>query len=456
MRQQGTRPASSRPDYDDEPPPSVPGPTPADWAAYVGACLLRRKWSALAVFLAGSAVTAAYLALKKPVYHAEARVLAQRQQARPSGIGYEDVPTRSAWDMIHGRENLVAIVRSANLLADGEGSTAVRPPLLSFLRGRESHAGEAPIDTLVDILDKRLKVTSEEGTVSIELDWPDPQQAYDIVHAALQNFLEVRYLREVKAFDEVISALRGRAAELRDELEAAIEASKPTSQGEPRPVAAPVRQPSEEVVRLQSLLESKRRAIQDVEEFRRRRLADLQAQLDRTRNTLSEAHPTVIGLRKDIEAASRESPQIEALHEEERRIAKDLSEALARRAAVRAVRSEAAAAPAPPVRAQEDQRVTQARVQYEQTLSRVNAAQIDLDAARAAFKYRYAVVWPPSVPKEPVSPDPRKIVSAGLIASLLLAVLVAVTPALWTGRIVRRWQVEQLEIPVLGEIRRRG
>jgi uncharacterized protein involved in exopolysaccharide biosynthesis len=452
----------ARPSEEGWSPSGPPGPTPFDWVAYALACVRRRKLIAALVFVAGVSASVAYLLVRTPVYRAEARVLAQRQQGTLSGVGYQDVPTASAWDVIHGRENLVAIVRSTNLLAaapPSSGKRALPKSLLGFVRGRATRTDEDPVDTLVDILDKRLKVTADEGTVSIELDWPDPQQAYDIVHAALQNFLEVRYLREVKAFDDVISVLRGRAAVLRDELAAAIDASRART---PRPVAAAparVRQASEEAVRLQSLLEAKQRAIQDVEDLRRRRLAELQAQLDQARNTLSDAHPTVIGLRKDIEAAGRESPQIEALREEERRLRKELADRLAHEG-VSSSASAAALAPPPPVepssRNGEDQRVTQARVQYEQMLSRVNAAQVELDAARSGFKYRYSVVWPPRLPREPVSPNPKKILPLGFFASLVLAIAAAVAPDVWAGRIVSRWQVDRvLQLPVLGEIHRR-
>ena len=88
-----------------------------------------------------------------------------------------------------------------------------------------------------------------------------------------------------------------------------------------------------------------------------------------------------------------------------------------------------------------------ARFQYQQMVERVSAAQIDLDAARSAFKYRYHVVWPPEVPRKPVSPKAWKVFGLGSVASLLLALLVAAVPGLRSGRIEERWQVERIPRP---------
>src|SRR3990167_5647193 len=46
-----------------------------------------------------------------------------------------------------------------------------------------------------------------------------------------------------------------------------------------------------------------------------------------------------------------------------------------------------------------------AAAKYEELLMRIDGARIEQDTARAAFKYRYSVVRPASVPKKPVKPD---------------------------------------------------
>ncbi|BDG04634.1 GumC family protein [Anaeromyxobacter oryzae] len=446
------------------------GPTPAEWTRLVLGAARRRKLVTAFVFACGLAACAVYYRTKTPVYRVQTTILAQRQQALPSNVRPtgEDAPTRFAWEIVHRRENLLALVDEAGLLQRP-------PPVDSVELPRKLRAGASasddPRDRLARYLDEKLQVTADEGTITITLDWPDAQQGYLIVQGALQNFIEARHLREVTSIDEVISVLRGHVVTARENLDRVLaQVQREQAQQAPRVVYrdlqpaprpdAMVQAPDEDLVRLKSMLEAKQRAIQDVEEFRRRRLADLQAQLDERRNTYSDAHPSVIGLRRDIDSLSRESPQITALREEEAKLRKEY--------AARSGRDAPSASPAParvvevrsaPQRssasAEEDERVREARFQYQRILERVNAAQLELDAVRAAFKYRYNVIWPPEEPRTPVSPDPTKVFGLGTVLSIFLAVLAAAWPDVRGGRIVERWQIErELGVPILSELRR--
>jgi uncharacterized protein involved in exopolysaccharide biosynthesis len=224
-----------------------------------------------------------------------------------------------------------------------------------------------------------------------------------------------------------------------------------------------VPQQSEELIGLKSMLEAKERQIRDLEEMRLRRLADLQAQLDQTRTVYSEAHPSVIALRRDIETLSRESPQIVALREDASGLRRQYAARLSQEGAREAPPSAVSAAPAVPrsIRfgrvefPEEDERVRQARDQYQSMVNRLNQAQLDLDTARAAFKLRYNVIWPAEVPKDPVSPNPEKVFGLGILGALFLAVFAAAYPDLRRGRIVERWQIERtLRLPILAELER--
>ena len=215
---------------------------------------------------------------------------------------------------------------------------------------------------------------------------------------------------------------------------------------------------TEELVKVKSLIDAKERAIGDVEEFRRRRLADLQAQLDLQRGILSDAHPTIQNLRQDIAALSLESPQVTGLREEQRRLREEY--------AARMALEQGKAGPSPglpayrtttttPTNVEENERVRQARAEYQQMLDRTSSALLDLDNARAGFKYRYDVVWPAQVPKKPVSPNPFKVFGLGLVGAIGLAFLAAAAAALRSGRILVDWQVEKtLALPILGRIHR--
>jgi uncharacterized protein involved in exopolysaccharide biosynthesis len=451
------------------------GASLVDWGLLVLRAAWQRKWLALAVFVLCIDGLAVYYRTRTPVYHVEARILAQRQQALPSAMrpgAPDDTPTRSAWELVHRRENLIALIQEANLLPR-TGATPAKVGLLERLRRSMSgltggSTPEAdPMDALVLRLDRMLEVTTAEGTIAIAVDWPDPQQAYRLVEGALQNFLEARHLQEVTAIDEVISLLQGRAAALREQLERAVDETRRQAAregGRLARMATPQVQPalgSEELVKLKSMLDAKERAIADVEEFRRRRLADLQAQLDAQRGVYSDAHPAIISLRQDIDALSRDSPQIAALREQEAKLRKEYAARLAQEGprlgpSSPLLAAMGAATQAASPSADDSERVRDARFRYQQMVERMSAAQTDLDAARSAFKYRYNVIWPPEVPRKPVGPKPEKIFGLGGLASLFLALLAAAAPDLLSGRIVERWQVERsLDLQVLGELGRK-
>lgn len=437
-------------------------PTPADWARLALDAVWRRKLLAALAFVAGFFATGVYFVVRaqSPTYRVEARILAQRQQASPSVVRsvYMDLPTRSAWEIVHRRDNLIALARRAGLLPsvpDAAGGAAAPKDSPAAPTERPEQDDEDPLEGMVALLDSRLLVSVEEGTIAVRLDWHDPRQAYEIVQGAIDNFLEARHLQEVSAIDEVLAVLSAKTGALRRDLEGATADARrrPTTMrgGTPAP-----REASEELIRLRSQLESRQRGLQEVEEVRRRRAAELQAQLDQVRNTLSSAHPTVIGLHGDIEALTYDSPQIAKLREDVRQARRAYQERLAREGFPS---SPFAAAAPPPLDAgvrEEDQRVRELRMQYESIALQLQTAQVERDAARAAFKYRYDVIWPPRLPRDPVSPNPARIFPFGLLASLLLAVLAAAAPDLLQGRVVQRWQVERLlGLEVLGEIERR-
>jgi len=449
-------------------------PSALAWIVFGLNAVRRRPRLFVVVFLAGLAATTAYFRLKTPVYRVEARVMAQRQQALPGIVrsaGGEDSPSRSAHDLVHRRDNLLNLINQVGLLsrldaeAAGEGLHARLRRALASVTSAEAPVDD-PLDRLVLWLDRELLVLTSEGSVTIRLDWPDPQEAFKLVEAATQNFLEARHVQEITTRDEAISLLQGRISTLRDELDRAVEASRRHQYRrsvelpvEPRP-ALPPPAPSEELVRLRSLMDAKERAIGDVEEFRRRRLADLQAQLDLQRGVYSSAHPTIKSLVQDISALSQESPQVAGLREELRRLREEHAARLAAEGARQlAPTATVPAAPrvliptGPP---EETERVRQARYEYQQMVERTNAALLDLDNARAGFKYRYDVIWPAQVPRTPVSPEPAKVFGLGLLASFMLAVVAAAGSVLREGRIIMEWQLERsLDLKVLGRVARR-
>jgi uncharacterized protein involved in exopolysaccharide biosynthesis len=447
-------------EFESEGPPDSPaGPSLLDWARLVVGAVRRRWKIALAVFLLGLAGSVGFLQTRHPVYRVETRILAQRQSMLPSVVKptvTDDSPTRAAFELVHRRENVVAIARAVQL---------VDTPAPGDVSERSVPGGEeGPFDLMVRRLDAALRVEVEEGTITIGVDWSDPVQAFRIAETALQNFLEARHVQEITAIDEVISVLRGRVTVLRANLdrtiaEVALEyGHDPVSVPVARTPAAGAVLGSEELVRLKSMLDAKERAIKDIEEYRRKKLVELQGQLDEKRGIYSDAHPVVTGLKQEIAARADESPQVAGLREEEKQLRRQYQ---ARRAAEQ---PQGAAAPAPlrPSRklqtaaVDDDERVRQARAEYQTLVGRVSAAEVDLEAARTAFKYRYTVIWPAEIPRKPFSPKPVKILGVGAAASLLLALAVATLLELARGRVLETWQVEKgLGLPLLARVSRK-
>ena len=79
-----------------------------------------------------------------------------------------------------GRDNILAVMKATNLLEEWERA---RSPLLRFKDWLFGLLGSAPteddrIDALAGLIEDRLQVgTSDEGTVSFFIRWPDPQMA---------------------------------------------------------------------------------------------------------------------------------------------------------------------------------------------------------------------------------------------------------------------------------------
>jgi uncharacterized protein involved in exopolysaccharide biosynthesis len=447
------------------------GPYPTDYLGFALGAVRRRRRLAAGVFLGVLSATAAFYLLQPPRYRAEARIMALRQQALPSVVRSsmtEDRPTAAAWETIHRRENLVQLIEAAGLLNEpraGEPLDRLRRTTARFAEVFVSD--DDPLERLIRQLDRQLKVEADEVTINLELEWTDPQQAYRIVEGALQNFLEARHVQEVTALDESIAILRGRAAVLHAELEKVTEdtrrgllqdAARPPGPQLAAVAPVPVQSPSEELVRLRSMLEAKERAVGDVEDFRRRRLAELQAQYESRRSIYAETHPEMVNLRLDIATLSKDSTQITALRAEERRLREELQ---ARQAKEPQARPPIPLVVEPAPRQATDginaslersERVREARSRYEEVMESVNRAQLQLDTARSEFKHRYKILWPVQVPKKPISPNPWKIFGAGTLASLLLAFLAAAALDWRSGTVLERWQIERgLGIPVIWE-----
>jgi hypothetical protein len=441
--------------------------------------IFRRRRLALAVFSVIAAGTLVAAVLLPRQYQAETKIMAQRNLVMPA-LGNprrsvptdSDAPTLLAREAILKRENLVAIIKQTNLTDRWESSRPlvlrVKDTLLRPFRGELTT--EDKIEALVGLLDKRLGVGTAEGTVAIGVEWPDAELAYLIVETAQHNFLEERHAREVSIIAEAISILETHASGVRETIETTLEEIRAARPGKVVRTAAPAvprpRKEDGEVMQLRTMLLAKRSLMTDLETFRNKRLAELYAALAEQKNTYGPEHPAIANTLHNIRALSEDSPQLTALKREEQ----DLLAELTKRGVEDIPKASTdmprvVLAPAPPLpepKPDEDENVTYARSRlkiavskYEDLLERMDAARIELDTARAAFKYRYGILAPARIPKKPSRPRMPLLLGGGLMAALAAAAAVAVLADALSGRMLETWQVERtLRLPVLGEVQR--
>ncbi len=466
---------------------------------YAWGAVLRHMRLSLALFtvLFGATVSSLYLLPK--TYHIETKLFAQRNPALAlKGDNQSEGPSHSAAETILQRDNLVAIVRQTDLLHEWYNRRAPLAHLKDVIAKalRKPETEQETIEWMTDVLEKKLSVwTPNEGVIQISIDWADPTMALRLIDAAEQNYLESRRATEVTAIGEQVSIFQSHALALRKDIDASVAAiealraahlgkpaatataalSSTAASAPPTSAAASTRthaQPDPELARIKATIEAKQRAINDLEEFRRRHLSDLKESLAEKSATYTENHPVIIDLRQTIASLSTESPEVLALRADVDRLQKELDEKTAAAAEVHAGSAVGVAAGAPPplpnsiIRIEQepaddrDPEMMYARTQlrdamekYSSLRAQIEMAQIDFDTAQAAFKYRYTVVDPPLYPKGPSKPKAILVVLGGLVGGLVVAILLAVMLDIRRGRFVAAWQVERtLELPVLAEM----
>jgi uncharacterized protein involved in exopolysaccharide biosynthesis len=419
----------------------------------------RRPLLFLAVF--AGMVTAAAIALNvlPKTYEVQSRLLAQKSAVlMVRADANMDQPTRAAPELILDRESLHAIIRQTDLVSEW---AKWRPPLLRLKDRLMSRLFGAPNqeqmeESLRGLLENRLSVwTTPDGTVTIRVHWPDGQMAYRLVDAAEQNFLEKRHVLEISTIAEQISILERHAVELESDLEKRVaelqdlrDRTRPKmSRPAPPPLSPSAVSP--EIVNLRVMLEAKRRAISDLESFRERHLVELQTKLMEQRAIYSENHPMILDLQQTIRSLQRESPQVTALRQEETELRQQLSSL----GVDAAVPSPGITLPPELFRADqtEDSSVQYAAAklaygaqQYAGMRDRIRAARLDLDTARAAFKYRYSVIQPPEVPRGPIKPNALLVMVAAIVSAVFLAIFATTAADVRAGALLESWQVQAL------------
>jgi len=478
--------------------------SPVDWVRFAFRAATRRKKLSRATFVVVVALTVAAAVLWPRTYSTESKIVVERNAIMPAladphravPVDYE-APTKGAQDAILARDSLENLVRQTNL----EQRWTVGRPVV--LRAKDAAMGlfrPPPSDAdkqraLVAMLEKSLRVTVDNTSITIGVDWDDPVSCYDIVTTVQKNYLDARHNVEVSVISEAIAILEEHANEERDNVAAALtEMQRLRSDQQPLVVPAPAASGAPQVryvpapgthttvpsgnanADLLKQLDDKRKAIRALEDARQRRLNELNGQLTDLRATLAAAHPAVLEVERKIEAARSEAPELVTLRSEERDLLARIAAANDTRAATPAAATTQVLVPVPvatsplqrephgvlPLPAADDtlveaqrQKLQSATIKYQDLMDRIDSARIELETARAAFKYRYSVVIAPEVSKSPKKPNVPVVVGGGLLLAFLLAFAFPMGADLATGRVMESWQAERrLKLPVLGEVTR--
>ena len=401
---------------------------------------------------------------------------------RRSASVESEAPTRLAVEAVVRRDNLVAIIRETNLMAIQDRLRSPLGKAMSFFTERvlgKKATEDDRLKMVIGLLQSRIYVRPEqEGTVTIGIDWPDPESAFRLVQAAQQNFIEQRHTQEVAMIGESIGILQSHVTEAQQMMQEALSALKAARPDivvndgiRPSPSASKKQVPLADQARIATLsnqLSTKQRIVQDLESSRSQNLTTLQNKLSELRHTFGPAHPEVTATEDRIKALQMDSPTLATLKQEEADLQQQLTALggaadnssvttmtdpmFARQMLERMTRARVDSAESPQV-AYAQSRLKMATNDYEDLLARLGDAKIELETVRAAFKYRFNVVTPAEVPKKPIKPRVPLLIAGGIFLGVAFGVFAATALDFISGRVVEKWQVQrQVGLPILATI----
>lgn len=446
-----------------------------DWSGFVLRALGRHWFVASMVFIGivGLAVAAGTYLPKS--YVAKAKLLAMPPEGAPGTVAAEGTGAQSnlagaAAQVVLSRDALKQIAAENNLLERWE---ATRSPALKLKDAVIQRISSEPMptdtdreDALLAVMEKRLSVSVEDHAIEVAVSWPDPVAARDIVESARKMLIEARREAELSPLEEKAKTLAAQLSAAQARVDQGVaELQTETNRKRKGAKAATVRSlqaegrwrdlPDPRLSQLRLQILAKRKAITELEDVRRRRLTDLNAQLSEQKASLGPNHPNLLDTKEKLAALERQAPQLDALRGEEQALVADYVR-------LGGKDNDLSADPGPlwPVELNDDPKLTYAKSRVEldlqnvQTLLRDSAdAEVQLASAKAAFPARYAVIQPALLPARSASPALWQFLLAGLAAGFLLSAFAATTRDLLSGRITETWQVQRwARLKVLGEV----
>jgi|GEM_PF-1111544 len=398
--------------------------------------------------------------------------------------------------LITRQENLQTLVKETGLARTYDA----RRPVILRLKDRATQwafgnwSDETKTAILVGTLQSRLSVGSDAaGNLAISVEWTDGKTAAELAEAAREGFLKIRHNAEISAFEVKMAILDEHATKMRAEVEALAKqindaheqrTAQLTKSAGTRgaAVAAPIVRLaprrtttdfgiSDQLPDRKAKLADAKRRLVDLENDRERRLREEQGKLTEMKLHLTPSHPQVVLQEERIGILMQVPSEVALLRSEVADLERTLkqSEALAAHGSsivaggplVASSGTSPSALPNEIIQALESEQtdpalsaqISGAVVRYGSLRDEIRGGRMALDTAQAAFDHRYQIVVPAEVPNQPIKPKPAVIFGTGLAISLVLALLLPLLAELRRGVIIERWQVQQMQLPVLAELR---
>jgi hypothetical protein len=466
------RPDSNGPPTDDE---SFDFQALKDTLTLVVRAPLRRKKLALAIAALVMAIGTVLGIRWKPSYEAQASILVQRNVTLPNFADASHATQGGDFDPVAGASE--SVKTHANLLSIASQTHLTNRFPFAAAHNADAMSEDDKLEMMAKLIDGRLTVVTDGGIVAFAATWTDPQTAYDLVSAAVHNFLEARNGAEVSIILDAISLLEDHAQSEREGIDLAMDDFLRMKDGWKAPAGPPVpgmvrppfpsAAPDPELARR---LEEKKQQIREAEDERKRQLGELKTQMAGLLGTYTPSYPPVLALQRKIDALSEDSANLVALKNAERGLLNELSAKAAARSAARPMYPGAVPqlprGPAAPASKQDleiadpESAMALSRLQnrihkYEEYMDQISAAKLQLDLARSAFRYRYTIHQPPEMPVAPRH-SIRAIAGWGsAIVALVLAIGATAALDFASGLLLYPFQAKRkLSLPVLGEVTR--
>lgn len=413
----------------------------------VTGALRRHSQLAVRIFLVTLGVTALAIPVLPRSYHVGARMLALPPEgapgaARPNGNDPGGLAEGAA-QVVLSHENLLRIIRDQDLVDCWDLNRGL---LLRSVDRVRRVLGTAALDParreleMIRHLEKKLTVEVKGAQVLISFDWSDPRTAVAVVDAVQKKLMEARREAEIAPLERKVQSLEASAAEtdrrvgeLTERVTAALllkrRGARPASVGALQAEGKFRDLPDAALAAARLDLIARRKAIFDLEDARRKRLAELNAILAEQRVTLGPENAALRETEEKIRALQRDRQLRRLRADEQERLAAFV------RAGGREVELSSAEIPlAWPAELKEDDPALafeRSRIAVEETgLGRLRAeveeARQALAATQVAFQSRYAVLAPPEIPDGPAFPNVVLLLIAGALGGALAAATSAV------------------------------